>query len=195
MLNRGKFSYQEVKQIHLPHRSLQPWLISRPDSPWLDICHKPQDPTSSPVLWLLLCRLRADTAKHLLKQQPYRSVLHKSTLFPPSKSAQLSHKPVFKCPGCSTSTVLESSCFIKFPLEERKRYFQLKSPLENWQCQGTGAALAVLICNSLVLQEKALRALNSCLFAVTPCFSLHWAGSQASTTGSFGSSWSALPDA
>lgn len=195
MVNWGKFSYQDVEQIHLPHRSLQPWLISRPDSPWLDICHKPQDPASLPVMLLLLHGLCADTAKHLLKQQPYRCGLHKSTLFPPSKSAQLSCKSVFKCPGCSTSTVPESSCFIKFPLEERKTYFQLKSPLENWQCQGAGATFAVLICNSLVLQEKALRAFNSLLFAVTPCFSLCWASSQASTTGSFGSSWGALPDA
>lgn len=168
MLNRGKFSYQFVEQIHLPHRSLQPWLISRPASPWLDICHKPQDAASLPVLLLLLHGLCADTAKHLLKQQSYRSGLHKCTLFPLSKSAQLSCKSLFKCPSCSTSTVPES--FIKIPLEEIKRYVQLKSSLENWQCQGTGATLLVLICNSLVLQEKALRAFNSCLFAVTPCF-------------------------
>lgn len=43
---------------------------------------------------------------------------------------------VFKYPGCSTSTVLESSCLVNFSLGERKRYFQLKSPLEKRQRQG-----------------------------------------------------------
>lgn len=73
--------------------------------------HMPQTPGScfltSPVT--LAVRVTCWYCKALLKQQPYRSALHKSTLFPPSKSAQLSCKSVFKWPDYSNSTVEESS--------------------------------------------------------------------------------------
>lgn len=53
--------------------------------------------------------------------------------------------------------------------------------------------LALLICNTSCLAgEGSAGRTTPALFAVTPCFPLHWAGGQASTTGSFGSGWSAL---